>query len=81
MLKINFQPYGNGAKKIERGEFAIRDRATKNAIDLSVDWNTCFSPGQKVDMCMVFKGFRNGGRKGVPNLPSGLPNPGTSYPI
>ena len=73
MLKINFQPYGNGAKKIERGEFAIRDRATRKVIDLSVGWNACFSPGRKVDMCMVFKGFRNGGRKDCPICHQTLP--------
>jgi hypothetical protein len=76
VLKINFQPYGKGAKKIERGEFTIRDRGTKKAIDLSVDWNTCFTPGQKVDMCMLFKGFRTVGKKECPfchrTLPTGV---------
>jgi len=53
-LKINFRKYGNGAQKIERGEFALQDSGTGKDIDLTKDWEFCFLPGQKVDMSMIF---------------------------
>jgi hypothetical protein len=56
VLKINFQKHGSGAEKIERGEFAIQDSVTKRDIDLRTDWEVCFSPGQRVDMSMIFLG-------------------------
>lgn len=40
---------------IERGDFVIQDSATKKDINLRMDWDLCFSPGQRVDMSMVFK--------------------------
>lgn len=39
---------------IERGEFVIQDSGTMRDIDLSSDWETCFRPGQRVDMSMTF---------------------------
>jgi hypothetical protein len=56
VLKINFQKHGHGAEKIEKGEFAIQDSVTKRDIDLRTDWDVYFSPGQRVDMSMIFLG-------------------------
>ncbi|TVY38351.1 hypothetical protein LSUB1_G002624 [Lachnellula subtilissima] len=53
VLKINFQKYGRGAEKIERGEFAIQDSATTRDINLEADWEISFFPGQRVDMSMI----------------------------
>ena len=52
--KSNFKQIGSAADKIEQGEFAIQDSATRRDVDLSSAWETCFSPGQHVDMSMIF---------------------------
>jgi hypothetical protein len=54
VLRANFKNVGPGAKKIEKGEFAIQDAATKKDINLESAWVTCFTPGQHVEMSMVF---------------------------
>jgi hypothetical protein len=54
VLRSNFKNVGSGAKKIDKGEFAIQDSATKMDIDLTSAWETCFAPGQHADMSMVF---------------------------
>ena len=51
---MNFRNIGSASAKIERGEFAIQDSATKRDIDLNQSWDTCFLPGQHVDMSMIF---------------------------
>jgi hypothetical protein len=45
---------GSGTQKIDRGEFAIQDSATKMDVDLKSAWGTCFIPRQHADMSMVF---------------------------
>ena len=55
VLRVNFKKHGNGAEKIERGEFAIQDYATKRDINLNTDWEICFTPGQRVVMSMIFQ--------------------------
>ena len=57
VLKVNFKKHGKGAEKIERGEFVIEDSATCRDIDLKDDWETCFVPGQRVSMSMIFEQF------------------------
>ncbi|EAQ84488.1 hypothetical protein CHGG_08502 [Chaetomium globosum CBS 148.51] len=57
ILKVNFK--SNGSQKIERGEFVIEDDGTKRDVDLTSDWGTCFFPGQRVSMSMVFKSLKN----------------------
>jgi hypothetical protein len=52
-LKVNFKKHGNGAEKIENGDFVIQDAITKRDIDLSTDWEVCFSPGQRVMMSII----------------------------
>jgi hypothetical protein len=53
VLKVNFKHHGNCAEKIEKGEFAIEDAATRRDIDLTTNWELCFSPGQRVEMSIV----------------------------
>lgn len=53
VLRANFKNVGPGAKKIEKGEFAIQDAATKMDIDLTSAWETCFTPGQHTEMSMI----------------------------
>ncbi|ESZ93230.1 hypothetical protein SBOR_6386 [Sclerotinia borealis F-4128] len=55
VLKINFSHVGRAASIIEHGDFAIQDSATKRDIQLQDDWELCFSPGQKVEMSMIFR--------------------------
>jgi hypothetical protein len=54
VLSCNFKNIGPGAAKIRKGEFAIQDSATKEDVDLAAPWETCFYPGQRVAMSMVF---------------------------
>lgn len=54
VLQNNFRGIGPGAEKIENGEFAIQDAGTGIDVDLTSNWKTCFYPGQKVEMSMVF---------------------------
>jgi hypothetical protein len=54
VLQNNFKDIGSGARKIERGEFAIQDSVSKRDIDLDSAWVTCFRPGQNVVMSMIF---------------------------
>jgi hypothetical protein len=58
VLKVNFSKHGSGTKKIEDGEFAIQDSVSKRDIDLTGDWETCFYPGQHVDMSIILIGIR-----------------------
>ncbi|MCJ1415565.1 hypothetical protein MMC32_001897 [Xylographa parallela] len=52
VLKANLSKTGSGPEKIDRGEFALQDTNTKRQIMLTDDWETCFFPGQHVDMSM-----------------------------
>ena len=58
VLKSNFENIGSGAQKIDRGEFAIQDSVKKRDIDLSSTWASCFRPGQRVDMSMIFTSWK-----------------------
>lgn len=40
--------------KIDKGMFVIQDSATKRDIDLEASWDTCFYPGQHVEMSIIF---------------------------
>jgi hypothetical protein len=53
VLKVNFKQHCNSAEKIEKGEFAIEDAATRRDIDLNTNWELCFSPGQRVEMSII----------------------------
>lgn len=55
MLKLNFEKIPSGARKIDNNDFLIQDVATKRPIDLSRDWDSCFLPGQRVEMSMIFQ--------------------------
>ncbi|CZR68083.1 uncharacterized protein PAC_17982 [Phialocephala subalpina] len=59
VLSSNFRNIGSGSQKIERGEFAIQDTGLKSDIDLTGPWESCFRPGQRVDMSMVFVSKKN----------------------
>lgn len=52
VLRVRFKEVG--LNKIEKGEFAISEVATKRDIDLLQSWSRCFRPGQKVNMSMIF---------------------------
>ncbi|OBT46768.1 hypothetical protein VE00_02643 [Pseudogymnoascus sp. WSF 3629] len=55
ILKVNFNKVGHASDMIKRGEFVIQDSATKKDVNLGMEWDLCFSPGQRVEMSMVFK--------------------------
>jgi len=52
VLKIRFQ--GIGLRKVEKGQCALEEAKSKRIIDLRRPWHTCFLPGLKVDMSMIF---------------------------
>ena len=52
VLKVRFKDAG--LKKIEKGHFVLEEARTKRLVDLRRPWHTCFLPGQKIDMSMVF---------------------------
>ena len=54
VLSINFKRLDAASEKIRNGEFSIHDTWTKRDIDLSQPWEECFSPGQHVEMSMIF---------------------------
>ncbi|PQE17488.1 vegetative cell wall protein [Rutstroemia sp. NJR-2017a WRK4] len=43
------------SEMIDRGDFVIQDAASKKDVNLGMDWELCFSPGQRVEMSMIFK--------------------------
>lgn len=55
VLKLNLKETGCGPDMIDRGEFTIKELGTRNSIDITRSWESCFYPGQKVAMSMVFK--------------------------
>jgi hypothetical protein len=44
-----------GERKIKRREYALQDRSSQRDIQRNASFNSCFLPGGKVDMSMVFK--------------------------
>lgn len=52
VLKVQFQDLG--VRKIERGQFVLEEAQTKRTIDLRRPWESCFLPGQRIEMSMVF---------------------------
>ncbi|TVY82125.1 hypothetical protein LSUE1_G003544 [Lachnellula suecica] len=54
VLKANLKHYGNAPAKIDKGQFTLEDSTTSRSINLNTEWETCFYPGQRVDMSMVF---------------------------
>jgi hypothetical protein len=52
---VNFKKVGHASDMIERGDFIIQDSASKRDVNLEMDWELCFSPGQRVQMSMIFK--------------------------
>lgn len=59
VLRSNFKNIGPGADKIDRGEFAIQDSIKRRDIDLTAAWESCFRPGQRVDMSMIFTSVKS----------------------
>jgi len=54
VFAVNFKKFG-ADDKIINGEFAIEDSISRKDIDLDEDWDLCFSPGQRVEMSMIFR--------------------------
>lgn len=59
--KANSKSSGCGPGMIDRGEFLIEESGTQNAIDFTKNWDTCFYPGQRVAMSMIFRTSKIGG--------------------
>ncbi|KAI0154205.1 hypothetical protein GGR57DRAFT_467543 [Xylariaceae sp. FL1272] len=55
VLIANFRDVPSGIRKIKNEEFIIQDAATKRAISLRSSWDRCLSPGQRVEMSIVFR--------------------------
>jgi len=54
VLRSNFKNIRSGTQKIDHGEFVIQDSILKRDINLIDPWESCFRPGQRVDMSMIF---------------------------
>lgn len=44
-----------GERKIKRKEYALQDRFSQLDIEMSASFESCFLPGRRVDMSMVFR--------------------------
>lgn len=60
VLSINFRGLGAASKKIQNGDFALQDSHTTKDINLKGAWDGCFTPGQKVEMSMIFDRSKSG---------------------
>ena len=60
VLKVRFQHAG--LRKIKKGQFALEESRTRRLIDLRRPWHTCFLPGQRIDMSMIFSEPSDGGK-------------------
>ncbi|KAL9578027.1 MAG: hypothetical protein Q9212_005990 [Teloschistes hypoglaucus] len=59
LLADKFKYMGRASEKIKRNQFSINDTRTKQIIDLKRPWESCFKPGQHVEMSMVFNTFKS----------------------
>lgn len=66
VLKVNLKESGCGPPMIDRGEFAIEELETQNSIDLTGPWDSCFYPGQRVAISMVFKQWQGNVQSSCP---------------
>lgn len=66
VLKVNLKDSGCGPAMIDRGEFAIEELGTQSLVDLTRSWDSCFYPGQRVAMSMIFKQWRGDDRFSCP---------------
>jgi hypothetical protein len=57
VLKVNFEQAGCDSDMIDKREFVIEESGTHNVVDITQNWDTCFYPGQRVAMSMVFRGM------------------------
>ena len=55
MLRVNWEKAGAEVQKFDRGDFVLEDAITKRDISLSEDWESCFQPGQRVNMSGPFR--------------------------
>ena len=54
VLKDNLRSVRSSSALIDQGKYRIEELGTLEAIDLSGPWETCFSPGKRVAMSMIF---------------------------
>ena len=64
ILKVNLEHTKTGPGKIDKNEFAIQEDFSQRDIDLAQPWDSCFSPGQKVSMSMIFRNVGSGANSG-----------------
>ena len=55
VLKVNIKNSGCDPDIIDRGEFVIEESETQKSIDFTEPWDSCFYPGQRVAMSVIFK--------------------------
>lgn len=55
VLRVNFEAAGAGTEKIDHREFVFEDASTRREIDITKNWESCFRPGQRVTMSVVFQ--------------------------
>ncbi|KAF2677018.1 hypothetical protein K458DRAFT_447159 [Lentithecium fluviatile CBS 122367] len=60
VLRVNFEAAGVGTEKIDRRQIAFEDAATRREIDIAKNWESCFRPGQRVAMSVIFEDTSRG---------------------
>jgi hypothetical protein len=55
VLRVNIKNAGGDPDIIDRGEFVVEESGTQIPIDLTQPWDSCFYPGQRVAMSVIFK--------------------------
>lgn len=53
VLELRFQDVGK--HKVQKREFALQRVGARKDLDLQRPWESCFCPGQQVDMSMIFR--------------------------
>ena len=59
VLALNFEYLGPAADMVRDGDFVIQEEGTCIDIDLSQTWESCFFPGRRVNMSMIFARSKN----------------------
>ncbi|KAF2692026.1 lytic polysaccharide monooxygenase [Lentithecium fluviatile CBS 122367] len=70
-LRHNCEQAGADVRKIDRGQFVLEDAVTKRVIDLRRGWESCFRPGQRVEMSIVYETVKLSASAGAANITEG----------
>ena len=61
-----------GSRKIQRKEYVLHDQSTNREIKRSMEWETAFLPGQRVNMSLIFNIDNQSNKNDAPDKPPPL---------